>query len=62
MAGETADLLRCFFLELLAFAAKEPAGCGVHNLVVPLSFRCIYIVYQPAMLLKRRAFDQMGAS
>ncbi|MBX4355262.1 hypothetical protein K4G97_24045, partial [Mycobacterium tuberculosis] len=39
-------------------AAKKPVGCGVHNLVVPLSFRCLIFVRQPAMLLKRRAFDQ----
>ncbi|ECT5280236.1 hypothetical protein APM39_14580 [Salmonella enterica subsp. enterica serovar Typhimurium var. 5-] len=35
--------MRCSFC-----AAKEPVGRDVHNLVVPLSFRCIYSFVSPS--------------
>ncbi|MBB1199296.1 hypothetical protein EGM70_03155 [Enterobacteriaceae bacterium 89] len=39
-------------------AAKEPVGCGVHNLVVPLSFRCIYSFISPSCYLSDGALTR----
>ena len=48
----------CYF----SYAAFLPIARGVHNLVVPLSIRYIFYVYQPAMLLNGHPFDQNPVS
>ncbi|EFF10619.1 conserved hypothetical protein [Escherichia coli B354] len=48
--------MRCSF-----FAAKVPVGCGVHNLVVPLSFRCIYSFVSPPCYLSGGPLTSHGS-
>lgn len=44
--------------ELLFCVAKVPAGRDVHNLVVPLSFRCIYSFVSPPCYLSDGALTR----
>ena len=62
MAGETAGMLRCGFRELL-FLRREGAWLAATYIISLCHYRfAVFIVCQPVMLLKRRAFDQMRKS
>ncbi|AUV46113.1 hypothetical protein C2U43_24670 [Citrobacter freundii complex sp. CFNIH9] len=42
-------------------AAKVPVGRDVHNLVVPLSFRCIYSFVSPPCYLSDGPLTRQGS-
>ncbi|ATF52163.1 hypothetical protein CO701_21020 [Citrobacter werkmanii] len=48
--------MRCSFC-----AAKVPVGRDVHNLVVPLSFRCIYSFVSPPCYLSGGPLTRQGS-
>jgi len=43
------------------FAAKQQVCCGLHNLVVPLSFRCIYSFISPPCYLSGGALTRSAS-
>ncbi|ASG64426.1 hypothetical protein CEW81_24395 [Kluyvera genomosp. 3] len=42
-------------------AAKVPAGRGVHSLVVPLSFRCLFPLVSPTCYLSDGALTRQAS-